>query len=44
MRKGTPASAFYGGSQCLLRFRGGLKALPSADINSLPVGRNSVKA
>jgi hypothetical protein len=35
MRKGTPAPALYGGSQCHLR--GGLTALPSADTNLLLV-------
>jgi hypothetical protein len=33
MRKGTPAPAIYGGSQCRLRLRGGLKAMPLADTN-----------
>jgi hypothetical protein len=42
MRKGTPAPALYGGNQCRLRLRGGLKALLSADTNLLPLGRNLV--
>jgi hypothetical protein len=37
MRKGTPASALSGGSQCRLRFRGEPQTKPAADANLLPV-------